>query len=225
MFQITDNEWNAIKLSMVVTGTSTIMLIPVSLLLGWYLARKKNRFNMFFEVVLHLPQVLPPVVTGLLLLSVFGKNALGGKLIYALTGLYLPFTTAGVILVSMVVSFPIMLGFFKSAFQMVDQKYEEAAQTLGYSKFMAVIKFTVPMARPGILSGIVLAFARSLGEFGATITFAGSIQGSTQTIPLAIYSAFQSFGTENSMWRLVIISVVISTLALIIANRYKNSTA
>ena len=107
---------------------------------------------------------------------------------------------------------------------MVDVKYEEAARTMGYCRLMAVIKFTIPMARPGILSGIVLAFARSLGEFGATITFAGSIQGTTQTIPLAIYSAFQSFGNENSMWRLVIISVFISTVSLLLANRYKNST-
>lgn len=215
-------EWSAMKLSLWVSLLSVVIQLPFTAWLAWTLARRKVRFSAFIEAFCNLPQVLPPVVTGLLLLSLLGKHGFVGQYLYQWFGVVLPFSTAGVVVVSMVVSFPIMLGFFKSAFEMVDKSFEEAAQTLGYSRFRAVLKFTIPMSLPGLATGVVLAFARCLGEFGATITFAGNIQGSTQTIPLAVYAAFQSLGSEGAMWRLVLVSVVLSVSALLVTSYFKN---
>ena len=179
------------------------------------MARKSFVGKSFLEAIFTLPLVLPPVSVGYLLLVIFGSNGWGGGWLEKTLGIRVSFSFWAAVIASMVVAFPLILRSIRSSIEMVDRGLEDAAQLLGKSKWKTLFSITFPLALPGIISGWVLAFARSLGEFGATITFAGNITGETRTLPIAIYTLMQSPGKESSTWRLVIFSIIISLIAMV----------
>ncbi len=160
---------------------------------------------------------MPPVTTGYLLLLLLGVNGILGKWLFQWFGIRLAFNQLAAIIAAMVVSFPLTVRSIRTAIEMVDPRLESASHTLGISPIITFFRITIPLSMPGIISGIILGFARCLGEFGATITFAGNIEGETQTIPLAVYSLMQVPGKEGATLRLVLISAVISLIAMILA--------
>ncbi|HRW62436.1 MAG TPA: molybdate ABC transporter permease subunit [Bacteroidales bacterium] len=214
-------EISIIILTLKVAFTSTFLTLPLAIWLGWVLAQKNFIGKFLLEGLVNIPLVAPPVVTGYILLVVLGKNGIVGHWLYDVFGIKLAFNFAALIIASVVVSLPLAVRNTKSAFELVDPNYEKASGSLGASKISTFFRVYLPMAFPGILSGAVLAFARSLGEFGATISFAGNILGKTQTIALTVYSSMQIPGKEMQVTRLVIISLIISLLA-IIASEYLN---
>lgn len=211
----TQVEIQAILLSLKAAGLSLAIQTPFALWLGYVLARKNMHGKIWLESFLNLPQVLPPVITGYLLLVFLGRESFVGNWFYETMGIRLAFNFAAVVLASSLVSFPIYLGFVKSAIAMVDEGLEDAARMLGKKNLYVFFTVTFPLALPGILNGFILAFARNLGEFGATITFAGNISGVSQTIPLAVFDAMQSPGQESVTIRLVLVSVVLSVLVML----------
>ena len=214
-------EISVIILTLKVAITSTLLTLPLAIWLGWILARKNFWGKFLVEGLVNIPLVAPPVVTGYLLLIILGRNGIIGHWFYETLGIKFAFNFAALIIASVVVSFPLAVRSTKSAFELVDPNYEKASESLGASKTGTFFRVYLPLAFPGILSGAVLAFARSLGEFGATISFAGNIFGKTQTIALNVYSNMQIPGKELQVTRLVIISLIISLLA-IIASEYLN---
>lgn len=212
---IYENEIQAIVLSLKVSGLSMLLQTPLALWLGYYMARKNFKGKIYLESLINLPQVLPPVVTGFLLLLLLGREGLVGGWLYNHFGIRIAFSFGAVVMASSMVSFPIYVGFVKSAIEMVDEGLENAARSLGKKDLFVFVTITLPLALPGILNGFVLAFARNLGEFGATITFAGNIPGHTRTIPLAIYSSMQTPGAENITLRLVLVSVLLSMVVMV----------
>jgi len=217
LFHFTASDLSAISLSLKVAVWSSVIALPFAIAIGWFLARNHFRGKALLEGVIHLPLVLPPVVTGYLLLIILGTNGIIGKWLYDLSGIRIAFSFYAALLASVVVSFPLITRSIRLAIELVDVKYEEAARTLGASRLKTFLSVTLPMASPGIISGFVLGFARSLGEFGATITFAGNIEGETQTLPLAVFSYMQVPGQDSATFRLVMISVLLSLLAMIVA--------
>jgi len=189
----------------------------VAIFFGWFLARKKFLGKSVLEGFLHLPLVLPPITTGYLLLVVFGNRGFVGSFFYERLGIQIAFSFYAAVIAAVVVSFPLVTRSVRLSIELVDQKLEEAARTLGASNLRVFFTITLPLALPGVISGFILSFARSLGEFGATISFAGNIEGKTQTLPLAIFSEMQVPGQEASTMRLVIVSVVISLIAMVAA--------
>ena len=214
-------EISVIFLTLKVALTSTLLTLPLAVWLGWILARKNFIGKFLVEGLVNIPLVAPPVVTGYLLLIILGRNGIIGHWLYETMGIKLAFNFAALIIASVVVSLPLAVRSTKSAFELVDPNYEKASSSLGASKIGTFFRVYLPLAFPGILSGAVLAFARSLGEFGATISFAGNIFGKTQTIALNVYSNMQIPGKEMQVTRLVIISLIISLVA-IIASEYLN---
>lgn len=214
-------EITVIILSLKVALLSTLLTMPLAIWLGWILATKKFLGKIVVEGVISIPLVAPPVVTGYLLLVVLGKNGIVGHWIYEVFDIQLAFNFAALLIASVVVSLPLAVRNTKSAFELIDPDYAKASSSLGASKISTFYRIYLPMAFPGILSGAVLAFARSLGEFGATISFAGNIFGKTQTIALMVYSNMQVPGKEFQVTRLVVFSVIISLIALI-ASEYLN---
>ncbi|MFC2104394.1 molybdate ABC transporter permease subunit [Bacteroidota bacterium] len=214
-------EISVIILTLKAAFTSTLITVPLAIWLGWILAQKSFFGKFLVEGLINIPLVAPPVVTGYLLLIILGKNGIIGNWLYTTLGIKLAFNFAAVVIASVVVSLPLAVRNIKSAFELIDPNYEKASNSLGASKLSTFFRVYLPMAFPGILGGAVLAFARSLGEFGATISFAGNILGKTQTIALNVYSNMQIPGKEMQVTRLVIISLIIS-LAAIIASEYFN---
>jgi molybdate transport system permease protein len=202
-------------LTLVVAATAVICSLPLGIALGWLLGRVAFPGKFVLEAIVNLPLVLPPVVTGYLLLMLFGRQGAFGGLLERMFGLRLVFDWKGAALASAVVGFPLLVRPIRLAFAAVDQRLIQAARTLGASPLDAFWTITLPLAQPGIWSGCVLAFARSMGEFGATIMIAGSIPGHTRTVPLFIYSLLETPGGMQACWRLVIASVVISAVALL----------
>lgn len=215
------DEISIIFLTLKVAFTSTLLTLPLAIWLGWILARKNFIGKFLVEGLVNIPLVAPPVVTGYLLLIILGRNGIIGHWLYETLGIKLAFNFAALIIASVVVSLPLAVRNTKAAFELVDPNYEKASSSLGASKTGTFFRVYLPMAFPGILSGAVLAFARSLGEFGATISFAGNIAGKTQTIALSVYSSMQIPGREMQVTRLVVVSLIIS-LAAIIASEYLN---
>lgn len=193
----------------------TIAVLPVAVFIGWLLARKNFVGKAVVEGFLHLPLVLPPVTTGYLLLVLLGRNGWIGSFFYEHWGIQIAFSFPAAVIAAVVVSFPLVTRSIRLSIELVDRNYEEAARTLGASGLRVFFSITLPLALPGVISGAILAFARSLGEFGATISFAGNISGETQTLPLAIFSAMQVPGQESSTLRLVVVSVLLSLAAMI----------
>lgn len=214
MKPVSPAEWTALLLSAKVAFGAVAAVALPGVLLGWLLARKNFYGKVLFESLVYAPLVMPPVVTGYLLLVLCGRNGPVGRWLDHMFGLQLIFTWQGAALASAVMALPLMVRAVRLAVELVDRRLEEAAAVLGYSPWRVWIRITLPLARSGILSGLLLAFARSLGEFGATITFAGNIQGVTQTLPLAIYSALQMPGGETAAARLSILSLLLSLIAL-----------
>ena len=213
MNSLTPAEWSAIWLSLkVATGVSVVVLFPATLL-GWLLARREFRGKILLESLVHAPLVIPPVVTGYLLLITFGNQGWIGKHL----GIQLAFSWTGAVLASAIVALPLAVRSIRTSISMVDRQLEEAALVLGRSPVRTFFTITLPLSWPGILGGILLAFSRSLGEFGATITFAGNIEGATQTLPLAIYSALQMPGGETQAMRLTVFSLILCILSLVIS--------
>jgi len=214
-FTYSSAEWDAILLSLKVAFICTVIVLPLAIYIGWFLARKQFHGKAFAEGFLHLPLVLPPVTTGYILLVIFGTNGWLGSFFYDWFGIKIAFSFPAAVIAAIVVSFPLVTRSIRLSIELVDKNYEEAARTLGASNFRVFFTITLPLALPGVISGAILAFARSLGEFGATISFAGNISGETQTLPLAIFSAMQVPGQESSTLRLVFVSVVLSLTAMI----------
>ena len=198
-----------------------VLSLPLAVFVGWLLARREFSGKWLFDGFVQLPLVLPPVTTGYLLLMLLGTNGILGRGLAHWFGLRIPFTFFAAVLAAMVVSFPLVVRAVRVAIEMVDRDYEQAARTLGASPLKAFFKVTFPIALPGIFSGFILCFARSLGEFGATITFAGNIMGKTQTLPLAIYSVMEIPGQELAAFRLALASIALSLLAMA-ASEYLN---
>jgi molybdate transport system permease protein len=217
---ITPAEWQAISLSIQVAIVCSVTILPVALYTGFIMARKDFPGKPIIESLIHLPLVMPPVTTGYLLLIFFGRNSTLGYWLNEYLGINVAFTFKAAVLASMVVSFPLVVRSVRTAMEMVDPSLEETSRLLGAGKFKTFIRVTLPLALPGVLGGFILGFARSLGEFGATVTFAGNITGETQTIPLAIYSYMQIPGYEAETVRLVVISVLISLAAMILSEWY-----
>ncbi len=210
---LSPEEGEALLLSLQVSLMTVIIGLPFGVGAGWVLARKEFYAKGALETFIHLPLVLPPVVTGYLLLLVFGSQRLLGQLAEGL-GLGLSFSWRGAVLASLVVSFPLYVNAIRLAMEAVDQKLEEAGQTLGMGSWRVFWQITPPLSWPGLVTGAMLAFARSLGEFGATITFVSNIPGETQTLPLALYSLTQIPGAEFSALKLCALSLALALLAL-----------
>uniref|UniRef100_UPI0032165D83 molybdate ABC transporter permease subunit n=1 Tax=uncultured Draconibacterium sp. TaxID=1573823 RepID=UPI0032165D83 len=217
IFKYTASEWSAIQLSLSVAIICSVITLPFAVAIGWFLARKKFHGKSVIEGVLHLPLVLPPITTGYLLLLVFGNKGFIGSFFYEKLGIQIAFSFYAAVIAAVFVSFPLVTRSVRLSIELVDQKLEEAARTLGASNLRVFFTITLPLALPGVISGFILSFARSLGEFGATISFAGNIEGKTQTLPLAIFSEMQIPGREAATMRLVFVSVVLSLLAMIAA--------
>lgn len=210
-------ELKVIWLTIKVAIFCTLVTIPIAIWLGWILTRKKIIGKPIIEALISLPLVAPPVITGYILLILFGKNGWIGRWIYKWFEVKLAFNFIALVIASVTVSLPLAVRSIRSSFELVDPAYEKVSLTLGASKISTFFKVTIPMAIPGILSGMVLSFARSLGEFGATITLAGNIVGKTQTIALMVYSNMQVLGMEAKVIRLVIVSVMISFIAITVS--------
>lgn len=217
LFSFTPEELLAVKLSVKVALLCSFIALPLAIGIAWFLARKTFYGKSILEGILHLPLVLPPVTTGYLLLVVFGTQGFIGNRLFEWWGIRISFSFWAAVLASMVVSFPLATRSIRLAIELVDRNYEQVARTLGASSWRVFFTITIPLALPGVISGFILSFARSLGEFGATITFAGNIQGETQTLPLAIFSKMQIPGQEASTLKLVLISILISLVAMILA--------
>jgi len=213
-------EANIIFLTIKVAILSTIIIFPISVYLGWILARKNFVGKHLIETIITIPLVAPPVVTGYLLIIFLGKNGILGKYINQLFNINLAFNFSALVIASVVVALPLAVRSVRTAFELVNPIYEQTAETLGASKISTFFRISLPLAYQGVISGMVLSFARSLGEFGASITFAGNIEGKTQTLALMIYSNMQIPEHDFQVTRLVIISLIISFLAIFVAEYF-----
>lgn len=211
----TPDEWEIIVLSLKVSAVAVGLTVPVAFALAWLLARARFPGKVLLDALVHLPLVLPPVVTGWLLLIAFGNNGPAGRWFNDWLGLTFMFRWTGAALAAAVMALPLMVRAMRLSIEAVDRRLEDAAMTLGASPFRTFATVTLPLAIPGLLAGAVLGFARSIGEFGATITFVSNIPGETRTLPLAIYGALQIPGSEAQVARLSLIAVALSLAALV----------
>jgi len=208
-------EWGIILLSLKVSLVAVALILPPAFLLAWLLARGRFPGKLLLDGLVHLPLVVPPVVTGWLLLLAFGRTGPIGAWLETWFGVTVMFRWTGAAIAAAVMALPLMVRAMRLSIEAVDRRLEGAARTLGASPAHVFWTITLPLAVPGILAGAVLGFARSIGEFGATITFVSSIPGETRTLPLAIYGALQVPGSEAMVLRLAIISVILSLAALV----------
>lgn len=213
---LSPEEWTAVALSLKIAFWATALSIPFGIAIGFLLARKSFRGKALLDGLVLLPLVLPPVVTGYFLLILFGRNGPIGALL-AQFGVVLAFRWTGAVLSCGIMAFPLMVRAIRLSFEAVDRRLEAAAATLGAGALRRFVTITLPLALPGVIAGAVLAFARALGEFGATITFVSNIPGETQTISAAIYSLLQVPGGDSVALRLAAIAVAISLIALTIS--------
>jgi len=211
---LTPHEWSALRLSFQVAVCAALACLPLAVAVAYLLARTSFTGKLLVESLVNLPLVLPPVVTGYLLLVCFAPRGPIGSLLHDWFGIKVVFSLFAAVLAAAVVSFPLMVRAIRLDFQAIDPRLELAARGLGASRLAAFFTITLPLARRGLVAGWMLAFARSLGEFGATIMVAGNIPGQTQTIPLAIYSIAQQPGGVERSWRLVGLSVLLALGAL-----------
>jgi molybdate transport system permease protein len=217
LLNLTPDEWTAIALSLRVSIVATAFALPFGIALGWLLARKDFWGKTLLDGIVYLPLVLPPVVTGYLLLISFGRRGPIGAFFADYLGIVFSFRWTGAALACGVMGFPLMVRPIRLALEAIDRRLEDAAATLGADRIWVFFTITLPLALPGIIAGAVLCFARALGEFGATITFVSNIPGETQTISAAIYTLLQVPGGEGLAARLVVVAIVLSLAALIIS--------
>ena len=217
MIDLSQEEILAIYLSLKIAFVASIASLPLAILLGYLFARKEFLFKKFFISLLNLPLVLPPVVTGYILLIVFGINGFIGKFLLEYFNFTFAFKWTGAALACAIMGFPLMIRAIKASIEMIDIKYEQAAKTMGANRLLVFFSITLPLALPGIVAGFSLCFARALGEFGATVTFVSNIPGETQTLSTAIYNFLQVPNGELMAMRLTLISIFISISALILS--------
>ena len=210
-------EWRAVRLTLLVAAWAVGLTLPVAIATAWILTRARFAGRSLLNAAVHLPLVLPPVVTGWLLLVTFGLRGPIGFWLYGWFGVRLVFTTAGAALACAVMIFPIMVRAVRLSLETADSGLEQAARTLGASRLDRLLNIALPLASPGILVGAVVAYATCLGEFGAVITFAANIPGETQTLPLAIYAALQIPGGESKAAELSVISLVLAVTGLLLS--------
>ncbi|CCN48646.1 Molybdenum transport system permease protein modB [Vibrio nigripulchritudo MADA3029] len=220
---LTDFELEALVLSLKVAIYAVVWLTPFGVGIAWLLARKHFFGKSVVDACIHLPLVLPPVVIGYLLLVVMGKQGGVGSWLNETFGIVFSFNWKGAVLASAVVSLPLMVRAIRLNLESIDRKLELAARTLGASPIKVFFTITLPLILPGIITGMMLAFARSLGEFGATISFVSSIPGETQTLPLAMYSFIESPGMEYEAARLCVLSIVVALGSLLISEALTRS--
>ncbi|MES3081754.1 molybdate ABC transporter permease subunit [Sphingomonas faeni] len=208
-------EWGIVALSLQVGGVAMAVTLPIAFALAWLLARVRFPGKVVVDAAIHLPLVVPPVVTGWLLLLAFGPNGPIGAWLQDWFGVTVLFRWTGAAIAAGVMALPLMVRAMRISIEAVDRRLENAARTLGAGPWRVFWTLTLPLSIPGVLAGAVLGFARSIGEFGATITFVSNVPGETQTLPLAIYSALQQPGADALVWRLSCVSVGLSLIALI----------
>lgn len=214
---LSPDEWRAVALSLRVAFWAVALSLPLGIFTAYALARWEFWGKSLLNGLVHLPLILPPVVTGYLLLLTFGRKGLIGGWLEQTFGLVFAFRWTGAALAAAVMAFPLMVRAIRLAIEAVDPKLEQAAGTLGAAPLWVFATVTLPMALPGILAGAVLAFAKAMGEFGATITFVSNIPGQTQTLPSAIYAVLQVPGGEAQVARLVLVAIAIAMAALILS--------
>ena len=215
MFELSPADWTAILLSVRVATVATLIATPLGIAVAWLLARRNFWGKPALDALIYLPLVLPPVVTGYLLLLTFGRKGLVGEWLADNLGIVFSFRWTGAALACGVMAFPLLVRPIRLSIEAVDRKLEQAASTLGASPWRVFLTVTLPLALPGILAGMVLGFAKAIGEFGATITFVSNIPGETQTISAAIYSLTQTPDGDAAALRLVAVSIAIAMAALI----------
>jgi molybdate transport system permease protein len=212
---LTPLEAEALRLSLWISLWAVLGSLPAGVLVAHLLARKSFPGKTLLDGLVHLPLVLPPVVTGYLLLVLMGRKGVVGRWLDQVFGLSFSFNWKGAALASAVMAFPLMVRAIRLSMESVDEGLEAAARTLGAQRVRVFLTITLPLVAPGILGGMILAFARSLGEFGATITFVSNIPGETRTLPLALYSLIQTPGGDLGAMRLCVVAIMVSLLALL----------
>ncbi|RDJ21257.1 molybdate ABC transporter permease [Bosea caraganae] len=214
---LSPEEWTAVRLSLIVATTAMLASLPFGVGVAFLLARGKFWGKSLLDALVHLPLIMPPVVTGYLLLIGFGRRGPIGQFLYEWFGIVLSFRWTGAALAAAVMGFPLMVRAIRLSIEAVDRKLEDAAGTLGANPFWVFAVVTLPLCLPGIVVGMILCFAKAMGEFGATITFVSNIPGETQTLPSAIYTFTQVPGGDAGAMRLTLISIAISVAALFLS--------
>lgn len=222
---LSPEEWSAVTLSLRVSFWATLLSLPLGIFVAYALARWEFWGKQLLNGLVHLPLILPPVVTGYLLLLTFGRKGVVGQYLDQWFGIVLAFRWTGAALAAAVMAFPLMVRAIRLALEAVDPKLEQAAATLGASRPVVFATVTLPLILPGIIAGAILAFAKAMGEFGATITFVSNIPGQTQTLPSAIYAFLQVPGGEGQAARLVLIAIAIAMLALLLSEWISRAVA
>ena len=212
---LSPEEWEILRLSLKVSAAAVAVTLPIAFALAWLLARGRFPGKILLDALVHLPLVVPPVVIGWLLLLAFGANGPAGRWFEQNLGITFMFRWTGAALAAGVMALPLMVRAMRLSIEAVDPRLEGAARTLGAGRWRTFLSITLPLSLPGVVAGAVLGFARSIGEFGATITFVSNIPGETRTLPIAIYSALQIPGAEGAVTRLAILSVLLSLAALV----------
>lgn len=213
--RLSPDEWTAVRLSIWVSTWATAVSLPFGILVAWLLARREFPGKAILNGLVHLPLILPPVVTGYLLLLTMGRRGLIGSFLDQHFGIVFAFRWTGAALACGVMAFPLLVRSIRLSMEAVDRRLESAASTLGASPVLVFLTVTLPLVMPGVIAGMILTFAKAMGEFGATITFVSNIPGETQTLPSAIYTYTQVPGGNLGALRLTIVSVVIAMAALI----------
>jgi molybdate transport system permease protein len=217
MWTLSPEEWTAVQLSLRVAGLATLLSLPFGILTALALARGRFVGRSLLDGIVHLPLVVPPVVTGYVLLILFGRKGPIGALLESKLGIVLSFRWTGAALACAIMGFPLMVRAIRLSMEAIDRRLEHAASTLGASPVWVLLTITLPLCLPGIIAGAVLSFAKALGEFGATITFVSNIPGETQTIPSAIYSYTQTPGGDAGALRLSLVSIALAFAALLLS--------
>ena len=226
MFEaLSSEEWRAVTLSLLVSAVATVLSLPFGIFVAYALARWQFRGRQLLNGLVHLPLILPPVVTGYLLLITFGRKGYVGQFLDQWFGIVLAFRWTGAALAAAVMAFPLMVRAIRLAVEAVDPKLEAAASTLGAPRLWVFATVTLPLILPGIIAGSILAFAKAMGEFGATITFVSNIPGQTQTLPSAIYAWLQVPGGDDQAFRLVLVAIVIAMAALLLSEWVSRAVA
>jgi len=226
MFEaLTPEEWQAVTLSLRVSFWATLLSLPLGVFVAYALARWDFWGRQLLNVLVHLPLILPPVATGYLLLITFGRKGFIGQYLDQWFGIVLAFRWTGAALAAAIMAFPLMVRAIRLAVEAVDPKLEEAASTLGAPRLWVFATVTLPLILPGVVAGAILAFAKAMGEFGATITFVSNIPGQTQTLPSAIYAFLQVPGGDDQAFRLVLVAIAVAMLALLLSEWISRAVA
>jgi len=210
-------ELTAIILSLKVAIVATVASLPIAIAIAWLLARRRFALRALLDALVHLPMVLPPVVVGYALLVLMGRNGPIGAWLAEHLGIIFAFRWTGAALASAIMGFALLVRSIRLSIENIDPRLEQAAATLGAGRWRVFFRITLPLALPGVIAGSILAFARSLGEFGATITFVSNIPGQTQTLSSAIYQLMQTPGGEAGIWRLTLLALALSLVALMVS--------